>query len=499
MTEPARVMVLGFDAMDPATVLALAEDGTLPTFRRLLTGAVMARIDNPYGTFIGNTWSSFSSGWCAARTGCHSTDEIAGGTYIHRRTPFESKRGTPFWRELDHGSRRVAALDVPHTVAIEPAVHGVELSEWGAHDRHSGPRLRSTGSCADLIDRFGYHPVFGVEPDLARDFAPDDYVHREGDLRTEAEEEALLADFHAGAERKSALSTHVLASGPWDLFISVAGEAHAVGHQHWYLHDPSHPRHDPALARRIGDPLARIYAQLDRSLAAHLALAGNDTLVLVVLSHGMGPHYDGSAVLNEVLRRLDTVRAGMPAAFRDQPPRLYAGEADRRRQRFYRMPNNDHIGGVRLNLRGREPDGRVDPAHAADEMEWLRAELLNLVNVDTGAGAVRAVERAEDHHARSPGDAFPDLFIEWNHDAPITTVSSPSIGTVHCVVAQWRTGDHRPAGLLLATGAHLGRSAIMPPVAMLDMAPTIMAALGVEPGDLDGAAIPWLAAPVTVA
>ena len=498
MTAPARVMVLGFDAMDPTTMRSLAEDGHLPTFRRLLSSAAVARIDNPYGVFVGNTWTSFFSGWSAARTRYHSTDEIAPGTYTHRKTPFNRMRGTPFWRDLDRRGRRVAAVDVPHTVATQPSGDGVEVSEWGVHDRHKGPRVFPSPACGDLLDRFGHHPVFGVEPDLARDFSPDDYVHREGDLRTHAEEEALLRDFETGAALKTALSTHVLASGRWDLFISVAAESHAVGHQHWYLHDRNHPRHDVALERAIGDPVAIIYSRLDRSLAAHLALAGKDTLVLVMLSHGMGPHYDGSAVLTEVLRRLDTVRAGGTGLFDGRLPQLYATEGDRRRQRFFRMPNNDHIGGVRLNVRGREPDGRVDPDEAAADMEWLRAELLDLVNLDTGAPAVRAVERVQDHHPRSPDDAFPDLFVEWNCEAPITTVSSARIGVVHLEAANWRTGDHRPHGLLLATGGHLGRPAVMPPVAMLNLAPTIFAALDVEAGDLDGSPIPWLSAPLSV-
>jgi predicted AlkP superfamily phosphohydrolase/phosphomutase len=497
VTEPARLMVLGYDAMDPTTVRSLVEDGELPTFRRLLSTAAVARIDNPYGVFVGNTWTSFFSGWSAARTGYHSTDEITPGTYTHRKTPFNRMRGTPFWRELDHSGRRVAAVDVPHSVANQPTGDGVEVSEWGVHDRHKGPRSFATPDCGDLLDRFGYHPVFGVEPDLARDFSPDDYVHRDGDLRTHAEEAALLADFETGAALKTALSTHVLSSARWDLFISVAGESHAVGHQHWYLHDRDHPRHDAALARSIGDPVAAVYSRLDRSLAAHLKLAGKDTLVLVMLSHGMGPHYDGSAVLTEVLRRLDALRSGIGGPFDGRPPRLYASEGDRRRQRFFRMPNNDHIGGVRLNVRGREPDGRVDADQVAADMEWLRAELLDLVNVDTGAPAVRAVERSEDHHPRTPDDAFPDLFVEWNCEAPITTVSSASIGVVHLEAAGWRSGDHRPHGLLLATGAHLGRSALMPPVAMLDLAPTIRAALGMEGGDVDGSPIPWLSAPLS--
>ncbi len=139
------------------------------------------------------------------------------------------------------------------------------------------------------------------------------------------------------------------------------------------------------------------------------------------------------------------------------------------------------------------PRGASTRPRSSADAEWLRAELLALVNVDTGANAVRGVERAEDHYPRTPDDTLPDLFIEWNNDAPITTVSSPAIGTVRCESSTWRSGDHRPPGLLLATGAHITSATAMAPVRMLDIAPTILVALGVEPDDLDGTPIPWLA------
>ena len=482
-------MVLGFDAMDPSTVRAMAAAGHLPAFQEALSRGAAAPITNPYGFFINNTWTAFFTGWGPARTRWHATDEITAGTYRHRRAPLGQLRGQPFWRDLD---RRIAALDVPHTVAAEPAAGGIEVSEWGSHDRHEGPRLLPAADGGELLERFGYHPVFGVEPDLQRDFAPDDYVHREGFRRSGAEEEALAHAMADGAVRKTVLSRHVLARGGWDLFISVAGESHAIGHQQWHLHDASHPRHDTGLVARCGDPVASVYALLDRSLSEHLALAGPDTLVLVILSHGMGPHYDGGGLLTELCRRLDVVRRGGPLEIRGTVSTTHASDEERARQAFFRSPNNDHIGAIRLNVRGREPAGIVEPTDVTEVTEWLRAELLALINVRTGRAAVRAVELVSDYHPRSPDDSFPDLFIVWNHEADITGVSSPRIGTVAAGSRTWRTGDHRPRGLLIALGPGIRGPVAMPEVPMLDLAPSIRQLLGAPAADLDGRPIAWL-------
>jgi hypothetical protein len=40
---------------------------------------------------------------------------------------------------VSDAGRRVAVLDVPHTRPVE-GLNGVQVSEWGAHDRHFGTR-----------------------------------------------------------------------------------------------------------------------------------------------------------------------------------------------------------------------------------------------------------------------------------------------------------------------------------------------------------------------
>ena len=57
-----------------------------------------------------------------------------------------------------------------------------------------------------------------------------------------------------------------------------------------------------------------MYRRFDRTLAAHLERLGPETPVFVHLSHGMGPHYDGTDVLEHVLRLIDDDRR--PAARR---------------------------------------------------------------------------------------------------------------------------------------------------------------------------------------
>ncbi len=96
----------------------------------------------------------------------------------------------------------------------------------------------------------------------------------------------------------------------------------------------------------------------------------------------------------------------------------------------------------------------------------------------------------------SPGeyrDDFPDILVEWNTDTDITSLASPKIGDVRGANPEPRTGDHRANGLLIACGPGLVPGEASTAIPVVDIAPTIAAALGVDLDDVDGRPIPEIA------
>lgn len=122
----------------------------------------------------------------------------------------------------------------------------------------------------------------------------------------------------------------------------------------------------------------------------------------------------------------------------------------------------------------------------------LAADLAAVLNVETGRPLVRSVTRTSDHYPRRPGDHLPDLFIGWNREALVETAWSPKIGIVHVPYTHWRTGDHRPDGLLFARGPGIIGGPARSPIRMMDLAPTLAAGLEVELPDVDGRPVAWL-------
>ena len=529
MSAPRRVAVLAFDACDIDVAREFARQKKLPALDRLLREWSFAAIENPYGFFVGSTWTSFFTARCAAQLGYHSWDTIT-TSYERRLTSPTEVGGRPFWDALADAGFKVAVIDVPHSRARSEQ-SALEISEYGCHDRHFGLRASRAGLRDEIIHRFGFHPVFTTDPFAERHFAGDDWVHRAGYLlRTDEEEAALQSDLLLGLRRKQELSEWIYRAQSWDLFISVFGESHAVGHQSWYLHDSSHPRHKPHLARTLGDPLENVYEALDRALADHLEMFGNDTNVFVLLSHGMQAHYDATYALEPALKRIDAFdRSGLKGNFgsrlvkkswlhlgddlraalakpltmtlrqysRVRPPSAYfetdIGPEARARQRFYMSPNNSVYGGVRINLKGREAAGLVSPGRDFDAVcTQLTRDLLSLINLSTGDPVIRGVERTDAHYKRDPLDELPDLLIDWNHDQPVERIWSPKTGLIYAPYWHWRTGDHRPGGFLFARGPDLPAGNDLGRVENRDLGPTICAMLGVPLTNVDGLPVPAL-------
>jgi predicted AlkP superfamily phosphohydrolase/phosphomutase len=321
----------------------------------------------------------------------------------------------------------------------------------------------------------------------------------------------FLAKLRRRIAMKRGLARDLIARWGWDLFALGFGDAHCVAHQCWHLHDAAHPRHDPALAREVGDPLLEVYRGLDLALAELREAAGSEATLILLLSHGMGPHYDGDHLLDEALARVEkklrhgrsltlAERAAYLVRSRNRARRPIAGRVrrwpERAFRRSFRVPNNEAFAGIRINLVGREPHGRIRRGDEYDDYcEALSRELLLMRNPATGGPAFLRVERCDDLYRDGPKlPLLPDLVAEWTRDAEFQALESPTIGRVEGRYQGVRTGDHRPHGLYLAAGPGLTPKRVEKPASVMDFGPTIAARLGAPLGDVDGEPIPELLA-----
>lgn len=481
MTE--RVVFLGLDAADPQLIRRWAAAGELPAMARLLRGGAWARVANPPGFYVGAVWPSFYTALSPARHGRYCYSQFDPATYADVRFDAAAVQGEPFWEALDRAGRRVVVIDVPKS-RLSPALRGTHVVDWGTHDPdRQGLRAAPSALAHELVQRYGGDPVGNcnrAKPTAAgmRDFR-DRLLLRIG--------------------RKEAMVRHFLEHHEWDLLAACFSEAHCVGHQCWFLHDPLHERHDARLAAELGDPMLDVYRALDAAVGRLLSRLRPETRAFVLASHGMGPHHDGSHLLDEAVRRIDaalTPRRG-PSLLRRWLPkgaaRLLPARPERSFRHAFAVPNNEAFAGIRLNLVGREPRGRLAPEALGAYGDALMGELMALTK-RPGTPAFLGVWRTADRYSGELLGRLPDVVAEWNRDGPFDSLASPTVGRLEGRYAGVRTGDHRAEGLLMATGA----AGELPSVSVSDLAPTLCALQGVTLEGVDGRPIDALAGGATL-
>ncbi len=501
MGNASRTIVFGVDALDKDLVLEWAHAGVLPTFCSLLDKGAWAITTTPPGLYVGAIWPSFSTGVSPARHGRFSPTQLRTGTYEFYDFRPQDIKAEPFWNILSRRGRRVTIIDVPKT-CTSPDVNGIQLVDWATCDPDFGFSTWPTSLAAEIEARFGRGraanvPVGRSWCDIPRRSAAEYAEFRDGLL--------------GSAARKAALTGYFLEKSEWDLFISVFSESHCVGHQAWHVHDPSHPRHDPEVARSVGDLIRQVYVAIDAAIGQLLEQVGPETTVFVFASHGMGPHYDATFMLNEILRRLEkgkplTAGRGIAGALgwgRSKAPLAVRNllrpvkravqpgfKEDIATRKSFRVQTSNACAGIRINVAGREPCGQVRPGPEYDALcEALSRDLLALVNVATGRPAVRRVLKARELYQGEYVDDLPDLLVEWSREAPISALDSPKTGMIRRTYGGIRTGDHKPEGLLIATGPSVPAGRLDRSISVMDIAPTIASRLGVPLPEAEGAPI----------
>ena len=492
MSGPARVACITLDSAEQSLLRQWVSHGLLPHFGKLLEESVSSTTRNPEIIYSSTLWPSFNTGVWPGRHNhyCYLQPDFQG--YGLRRFLPEHLSVDSVWNAIAQQGHRVALIDVPNA-RLARTSRTLQVSFWGEHV------VRHPLTCWPLSLEQEVQEVAGADPVGACDLVR----QRPHELRR------LKDGLIERATRRADLALAVLARGPWDLFVLNFSEAHCAGHQLWAAHDPKHPQYRTEFRALLGeDPLLDVYQAIDRSLGRIVDALGHDAFLLVLATHGMGPRYDAAAALDSVLRRLDGIdvpKASGPIEVARkmwlQLPGMVRGplrrvadllydaprQRERARRRFFAIPITDNCGGVRFNLRGREPKGHVEPGPPYQELcDWLERELLLLVNAATGAPAVTRVLRGDLLFAGPFRNQFPDLVIEWNHEAPIPAVRSQRVGELRVESPNPRTGDHRPKGLVLARSTDLAPHALAGDMALVDLAPTLAARLGVELSGIDG-------------
>jgi predicted AlkP superfamily phosphohydrolase/phosphomutase len=338
-----------------------------------------------------------------------------------------------------------------------------------------------------------------------------------------------------GTDQMVDISLHLLGQEVWDLFVVVLGAAHRGGHYVWDLSQVKKIGLSKETKRDLEGALTDVYQACDRAISRLIENAPQGSRVLVFAVHGMCPNPgwadrcadiitrikqvdEGASPKTGILYRIreslpwdliSTVTARLPRNILDGLVGLWSARMfDWASTRHFPLPM-DYAGYLRINLKGRELQGIVDPGpEYAALVEKLAGAFLSFSDIESGKPIVERVFRMED---LAPQDApyrhlLPDLIITWSD---ITAVQSKGIRSEKYGEIRWfnngmlpsgRSGNHRDTGWFLAVGEGISPGTCELGYRVIDLAPTVFAWLGAEPaGDFQRKPIPafWCANPDT--
>lgn len=285
------VVAIGLDAAPPDVLDTWMERGYLKNIARLCQQGTYGRLKN-FSAFSAETpWTTFATGCRPQKTGYWSPLRFNSGSYqLETRAAYEYKEFPPFYALGE--DYRVAVFDIPQ-VRLNENINGVQVTAWGAHSPQVPSGSQPEGLFQELVRTHGAHP--GLHNDYSVCL----------DLKATKRLRAVLK---TGVARRSAICQELLQQGPWDLFMTVFGEAHSAGHNFWQLSQPDHPLYEAFKSRVSGDPMLECFQAIDRALGEILSKAPSDARIILFSAHGMGPNtmdIPSTTILPEFLYRLN--------------------------------------------------------------------------------------------------------------------------------------------------------------------------------------------------
>jgi predicted AlkP superfamily phosphohydrolase/phosphomutase len=464
----SRVILIAWDGADWRILDPLLEQGALPNLRALLDRGQRDVLRSTIPTHSWSAWPSFLTGVDPVDHGVYDILETTPGTHKQYPVTYKSIKARTFLDDLAAADKKVLLLDVPLTFP-PPKVNGT-LIAGGVLPKHR-PFTAPHDLTQDLVKARLEWPINGMSWTTYRN-KPDAY----------------LDEAYEVTAKRIAVSEHLMDNTEWDLMASVWVSIDRTQHALSNYVAPDHPDYVTNKDTRIGRKTADIFRQADEAIGSFVSRAKPDDLILFISDHGFqsctrtvnmdrllkefgyldfsasnavfGPMQWGP--VRKVARKAyDTLglhgKVALPQSVNWSKTKAYT---------TIRSTGE----GVSINLAGREIDGVVDPGDYEKVRDELLDRLGSFVDPKTGQKPVKEIYKREEVFKGKYADSAPDILMVPNEGYSLTHAKSALED------ADWVSGDHRIEGCIVAAGPNV--KPFEQPPALIDMAPTFVAALG---------------------
>lgn len=373
-------LVIGLDCAAPALVFDQFR-AYLPCVSTLMADGAWGPLRSTVPPITMPAWACMLSGRDPGELGIYGFRNRIEGSRALRIATSADVRVPRVWDLLARAGKRSNVLFVPPTWPPPENIEGTDIVSCMLTPSHESPHTHPTSLARELEARFGPH-----RPDVVR---------HAGSL------ERFIDDLHETAAYRFDVAEHMLETRKPDFLMMVEMGTDRLHHAAWPSLDPEDPRHDP------DSPMVRdardFYAYLDARIGRLVERAGAEATVMIVSDHGARPLRGGVRV-NEWLRREGwlTLRSEP-----EHPCPLEHADVDWPRTRAW--AEGGYFARININVRGRFPDGSVDPSELDRELDRLEHALLGMQSKDGRPMRNRVVRPR--HTFRETNGLAPDFMV----------------------------------------------------------------------------------------
>lgn len=371
-----KVAVIGLDCAPPRLVFDLWRN-ELPNLDGLMRRGMWGEMRSCHPPITVPAWSSMMSSKDPGQLGCYGFRNRRSYTYDDYAFAHSgSIKHDLVWDILSRAGKQVVLLGVPQTYPPR-WINGHMVSCFLTPSRDS---------------RYTYPLQLKAEIEAVAD----GYVFDVEDFRTPNKRE-LLQRIYDKTRQHFHVAKYLAVTKPWDFFMMVEMGPDRIHHGFWKYFDSTHAKYE------AGNPLEHAirdyYRYLDAEIGEFLACLDPETVVLVVSDHG-AKKMDGGICFNEWLIKNGylTLRQ-YPGQVTAMSPKLVDWSATRA------WGEGGYYGRLFLNVKGREPQGVIEP----HDYEPVRDEL---------SAAIAAIEDPQGNNIGSCAYRPQELYRETNGVPP---------------------------------------------------------------------------------